>query len=657
MKKTLSLLTNKKFKMEKPPNKPSFSTVKTSLKSIIKKEYIPKIQSIVNRCNCIVMDAYMFIKLYALYKYSKCEEIPELNSTFISYVIRTIGERDPRGAKCKDQTLLTELLEFYNTEFQPLSNHKKHDLRHLTYTLPYIITMMETCITTNLKEHFVKRLFRFVNTFAGKLLPSETKEEKKEKYKSLQHLKNAIIQGKTENIPEIFKEWYISHKDHLTPKITEEQKSIAYDCKVRPFLYLKYSFYMNEQYEKYNADNEEKIKLFQPLSLRKSNIPKYITFDCASLIVTMFTEDEKKGESMLKCKEQRHEVWSKYFDMDKKIFQRKDYVFNYTLQTDGVGCSLLFRHESIKDKKRGSSKEELVVVDNDIPHISSDNIEEIKSRKIVCADPGKYNLLYMMDENGKKLRYTSKQRDTESLAKRNRRITLRNKKENIINTETDLTDTLSTTVNYSKFQDFIRKKQIVNEKVRSFYEQELYRKLNWRTKTYRQRTTDRFVHRIGETFGKDSVLCIGDWSNPQGSCISGPSTMCVGLKRIISKKYKTYLLDEYNTSKKCCNCKQDIQQAKIEDKKLFRLLKCQNCMLGNIGSPEDEQKTMVSKCHFLTRDVNSCVNMLTIVKHMLENNGTRPIEFIRIKEDKLLPPQFATEEKESTSVVFNLHKC
>ena len=30
--------------------------------------------------------------------------------------------------------------------------------------------------------------------------------------------------------------------------------------------------------------------------------------------------------------------------------------------------------------------------------------------------------------------------------------------------------------------------------------------------------------------------------------------MGIGLKKIISKIFTTMLLDEYNTSKKCCNC-------------------------------------------------------------------------------------------------------
>ena len=50
----------------------------------------------------------------------------------------------------------------------------------------------------------------------------------------------------------------------------------------------------------------------------------------------------------------RFEYLFENFNYNKKIFKStKDYIFNYTIQTDGIGCSLLFKHISIKDKKYG----------------------------------------------------------------------------------------------------------------------------------------------------------------------------------------------------------------------------------------------------------------------------------------------------------------
>lgn len=105
-------------------------------------------------------------------------------------------------------------------------------------------------------------------------------------------------------------------------------------------------------------------------------------------------------------------------------------------------------------------------------------------------------------------------------------------------------------------------------------------------------------------------------------------TVGIGLRRIISKKFDILSIDEYNTSKKCCNCWKDLENKEIDGKVKFRLLVCKNCEKVNIGSSE-------SKCPmFITRDLNSCVNMVRITKHMLNNNMKRPAEFSRIKDDK-----------------------
>jgi hypothetical protein len=90
---------------------------------------------------------------------------------------------------------------------------------------------------------------------------------------------------------------------------------------------------------------------------------------------------------------------------------------------------------------------------------------------------------------------------------------------------------------------FIRKKHKANKKTKLFYENELYRKINWRTKTYRQRSEDKFLNNIENNFGEknDIVIYIGDWSNKQGSCIKGAPTMGIGLKRLVAKKYTTLL--------------------------------------------------------------------------------------------------------------------
>ena len=660
-----------------PPDKPvgvnciqektPYRTIKTSLKSIIKTPEIhQKINELVLRINPIVIDTYQFIRLYCLHLYHRQQPIPDLDSTFISYCMLAMGERDARGRQPKQSDVMKELNHFYETEFQPIFNHTKFDLKLLTYPLSYIQQTMETCLTVNIKEHFTKRLLRYINIFADKYYDEHmgsqvehTEEYIRSKRETIWKLKKAILENKPEDVPLCLRNWFIEQRPKLYPaNIT---KTIPYDCQVQSFRYIVHSFYMNQCYEDYNKMirskmnnasttetkelNQEIIKLFQPLSLRSSCVPKYITLDTATLI-NLFAEKGTKGNLLKNVSENQEQVWMTHFKMNKKIFTSKDYVFNYTLQTDGVGVSLLFKHKSMVDKKYGSKVKE---VDTNIPYIddcSEAQLEILKNKKIITADPGKLYLLYMLDDEGNELKYSCKQRDTESLAKRNRRIKLTNKKRSVLNhqlnsccpdiikCETELSDYSSNTVDIKLFKDYIKKKHEINKKVKTYYEAELNRKINWRTKVYRQKSEDKFLYRIETQFGnkEDIIVCIGDWSAKQGSCIKGASTMGVGLKRLVKKRYTTLLLDEYNTSKKCCHCWKDISNITIDGSKKFRLLGCRHCRNDkeeHIGSPEDEPKSMFQSYRFFTRDKNSCLNMLGIVKHMIYNKNKRPTEFIR----------------------------
>ena len=97
-----------------------------------------------------------------------------------------------------------------------------------------------------------------------------------------------------------------------------------------------------------------------------------------------------------------------------------------------------------------------------------------------------------------------------------------------------------------------------------------------------------------------------------------------------SKKFTTMQIDEYNTSKKCCNCWKDIENVSINGNKKFRLLGCKSCSGCNIGSPEDEHHSIFQSYSFMTRDKNSCINMLSIAKHIIYKRK-RPTEFCRSK--------------------------
>ena len=151
-----------------------------------------------------------------------------------------------------------------------------------------------------------------------------------------------------------------------------------------------------------------------------------------------------------------------------------------TILTDGIGASICFQKIGAKYKENKNTDEDNEVY---LDELNDADLEICKNKKIITIDPGKSNMVYMMDEMKQKLRFTAPQRRRESLAKRCNKITLREKQRNkIIEEESKLSSHNCKSVNIGVFKKYIEEKTKVDDEVRGFYEKELYRKLKWRKK-------------------------------------------------------------------------------------------------------------------------------------------------------------------------------
>lgn len=611
----------------------NFIVVKTSLKSVLKdyETNFPIVNNLVLECNEIVIRTYQFIRLFILHKYYKNETIPKLDKDTILYFIRAGGIRDKRGKTATNKIFEKELIDFYKTEYQPCINKPKYNLKNKSYITPYLAQQIQTSFNNNLKEHFITRMRRFMNV----MKPDDDMDKK-----DFNKIKNLILLDKMDKIPENYKLWSENIKNNYLPK--EYEKCYGYDVKVRPEKYLFYTIKMNETIEKLNnairnnndlteEDKRCKIKkLFQPIPLRNTIIPSYITID-TNVILSLF---KNKGESQMnkKTKKYKNHIWDKIFKTNKKVMKMNDYEYK-TILTDGIGVSICFQKSGKRYKENKNIDE-----DNDvyIDEICNEDLELCKSKKLVSIDPGKCSLVFMLDENKNKLRYTAQQRRKESLRKRNNNIILREKQKNkIIEEETELSSYNCKSVNYNEFKKYITEKTKLNNKVRKFYEKELYRKLKWRTWIYQRKSEDKFLNRIDETYGnkEDLLLCYGNWSNNKQMKYLMP-TKGVGLRRVIQKKFSVVLIDEFRTSKLCSHCNCELEHYN----NLHRVLVCRNCK-----SSGSESKNTT----FMNRDMNACMNMLHISKSWIQSK-IRPEQFCRTSN-----PDFSFEEaKRGSSVVF-----
>jgi hypothetical protein len=148
------------------------------------------------------------------------------------------------------------------------------------------------------------------------------------------------------------------------------------------------------------------------------------------------------------------------------------------------------------------------------------------------------------------------------------------------------------------------------------------------------------LNNIEKTFGEKILICYGNWSRTSQMKHFMP-TMNKGLRKLIHKRYDTITINECNTSKKCCDCFQDLKHYRNkENKEEFRLLVCSNCV-----SCENKKNV------FRTRDANSSINIMNLGKCWIYKQQ-RPSEFCissftssitKKEEDKVRPSVDFTE--------------
>ena len=420
----------------------------------------------------------------------------------------------------------------------------------------------------------------------------------------------------------------------------------------------------------------------------------YFKMDTAALIEYFIGMTKEYNDNICKY---AYWAWNQYFNLGKKIFgfnkRKRDkngkkkkcrYMFDFSIETDGIGVSLLFRNadgrKAKQDKRDAEQKKRVENIDktdaekelekelklqqtkqrrmqnkdkgktktkdkdnNEFPYIDQLSYEQFKylieNRIVVNGDTGKRFMIYLSD-GIHKLAYSCMQRDTESNAKRNREIMKHRKHMFGINdAESILCEESSKTTDYDDFGSYITLKHKVNEIVRQEYEKPIYRKMKLRAQIARHQSEDNFLNKIEEIFGHrdDIVLIIGDHTNANRLKNGSPS-MGIGLKRLLATRFLVFHINEYYTSQKCCNCWGNIENAYMDKKYVHRLVMCKNANcyrrelnweVDSLESAQHQTKKYHVKNNYYTRDLNSCICMLGIVYHMYYNNMQRPHQFTR----------------------------
>ncbi|MCJ7637949.1 MAG: hypothetical protein MUO21_10710, partial [Nitrososphaeraceae archaeon] len=296
-------------------------------------------------------------------------------------------------------------------------------------------------------------------------------------------------------------------------------------------------------------------------------------------------KNKTKGD-LYTCLEQNKElIWGTFFNITPTI---KNYVFDYTIITDGYVASLRFIHkdyvkeeqikkEKIKNGKLaliGLSKEDKDKLKHDKKVLSEQKqvenknsvkkqeknikndflyIDEVPKEKLegkhIFIDPGKRTLLTMMDDNKQFFSYTNRQylKETKRL-KYHSLLSNYKKKIGITKIEEDLNKYNAKTCNITNFQEYIETKIKIYDKVRDAYHQNInFRKYKWYSYINKKRTEDNMINKIIQIYSSKHIIIIGDWSigKQMRNFISTPN---LTLKRKLQEKFRVYNIDEYRTS-------------------------------------------------------------------------------------------------------------
>lgn len=390
-------------------------TNKDNIKNVIKDDAIlPKINSIVNTTNKIVIHAYQFLKLYLIHLYEKNLQFPELDKEYICDIFKVLTDRKCKSggySEAKMPEQLRTLKKFYDEHY----SHTviKDEILYydkLSYILAYEAIDMITNINNNIQEHFIDHLNKYVNiVFSLKdkrvEITRNTPDKEirkalhKQLYEEFNKIKKDLISLNSELISnEEYHQWITEEKAKLFPnKIKFDNDSIFYDLKSNTQYYLISMFHICNEMEKINDTNKDieefkQIRLFNVLPLRTNIIGKNICIDTCGLI-SNFLENEPTSKYLSGYKKEANmqfDLWNIYFRLNKRVFKKgSKYAFNYMIRTDGISCCILFVRVDASGKPLPKSYlNKKCCNEENIKYIEHTEItNELKNMKVVVADP------------------------------------------------------------------------------------------------------------------------------------------------------------------------------------------------------------------------------------------------------------------------------
>lgn len=390
------------------------------------------------------------------------------------------------------------------------------------------------------------------------------------------------------------------------------------------------------------------------------------------------------------------EIWKLFFNFNNKIFRNKRFSFGNSIRTDGYSVSIYMTsvEDSYLNRKERSNNKKLNDSYQYLDELDSDEIKKITGDEdniFVGVDPGKKNLIQMVDGKGHTFRYTAIQRRRELQVEK-----LNNKMRNF-SPKSDFTDN-SKSNNLDIFHKYISNKSKVLINNFEKLNKNILKNISFNRYVLARKSNDKLENKIKDAFNPPSsdkkeskterkirrdktniTLLYGNWSftKQMRNFISTPG---IGLKNKLRKSFKIFNIDEFRTSKMCYSCENEtekflkIDNPKKKNEERFRNwlkknnIKFQKWISRHKGNGQKSKKMKrlskdnfkqfkenehnknreeSSLCHSLlrckndkcykiwSRDMNGSLNILKVGTFILDGKG-RPSELCRKKQEQVL---------------------
>jgi hypothetical protein len=645
-----------------PINNDYIKTIKNNIYNITSdKNVIAIINDAAHNINKIVTHAYEFNLAYLSYLFQNELPFPPIDKQYFSDIFKVVTRRKNKKGSRPITGNMILYTKFYEEHYsKTIYNGEIIWYDKMPFILAYEAIDMITNVENNIIEHFLQHLGKFVNvSFDYKGLSKKITNDypdkliRKAKHQELnmefRNIKNDLLSFSDDLVSDPkYHDWIKLNRKGIRPNKTAYlNDNVAYDIKVCPIDYLRPMFYIANQMELLNdkiiLENETRddnmklrqIKLFKVVPTRTNIIPKHITIDTCGLNalflgpVTEVYYDYKNDFNQI-C------YWNLIFDIGKKTFKKNKYVFNYMIRTDGVSVSIIFVRADMMGNpvKQGTIQQ----AEDNIEYIEHVHFTtEMKSKKIVVADPNYGNLIYCasrdINNKLKTFRYTQNQRRVETKGKKYNRIIRTLNRETIVDNQTveQIQSGLSIyngkTIRFQKVMEYITIKNKVNIQLANHYQTRLFRKLKLNKYINTQKSETKMIKNFTKKFGgPDEVLFIlGDFDKGGHNMSGKEPAICKKIRRIFQNNhFKTYLINEFRTSMLCNGCHELLEN--------FHKRRSQK--------PKDKGKIITvhgllrhpdvnAHCKIIhNRDKNAVQNMLYIVE-TVKATGQRPLLYSR----------------------------